>query len=108
MRLSLGPGWDVRVLRGNLFDANGSVLQESHAEDLAKRVYKVRPHDTLTNIAERIYGDATAWRILYDANKELLQGGALREGMLVETPFDKELDGQVQIEIVARNAGEAM
>ena len=31
--------------------------------------YTVQPNDTLSSIAERAYGDASKWQVIYDANR---------------------------------------
>lgn len=37
-------------------------------------VYEVRDADTLSRIAAKVYGDAGAWRRIFDANRDLLDG----------------------------------
>lgn len=34
--------------------------------------YTVEPGDTLLGIAEKVYGDSTKWRRIYDANKDVI------------------------------------
>ncbi|TAK22330.1 MAG: LysM peptidoglycan-binding domain-containing protein [Chloroflexota bacterium] len=34
--------------------------------------YRVLPGDTLTSIAQSVFGDATRWRLLYDANRDVI------------------------------------
>ncbi len=34
--------------------------------------YTVKPGDTLGTIAQRVYGDATKWRVIYDANRDTI------------------------------------
>ncbi len=34
--------------------------------------YVVKPGDTLGTIAQRVYGDATKWRVIYDANRDVI------------------------------------
>jgi len=52
--------------------------------------YVVQKGDSLWSIAAQpgIYGRATEWRRLFDANRELLQGdpGRIREGMTLQIP----------------------
>jgi nucleoid-associated protein YgaU len=39
----------------------------------AEARYTVRKGDSLSAIAQREYGDASAWRRIYDANRDLIQ-----------------------------------
>jgi LysM repeat protein len=49
---------------------------EPSAESLARTtvVYEVRDADTLSRIAAKVYGDASAWQRIFDANRDLLDG----------------------------------
>lgn len=97
IRISFGSGWNVRVLHGTLLDANQNIIHEPSSDPPVRRTYQVRPGDTLANLAVRFYGDASAWRILYNANRDLLQEGELRKGLVLEIPFAGEPDVQVRI-----------
>jgi 5'-nucleotidase / UDP-sugar diphosphatase len=37
-----------------------------------EQTYEVKSGDTLLSIAEEVYGDATKWRKIYDANKDTI------------------------------------
>jgi 5'-nucleotidase len=37
-----------------------------------EQTYEVKAGDTLLTISEEVYGDATKWRKIYDANKDLI------------------------------------
>lgn len=37
-------------------------------------VYEVREEDTLSRIAAKVYGDASAWQRIFDANRDVLDG----------------------------------
>jgi 5'-nucleotidase len=37
-----------------------------------EQTYEVKAGDTLLSISEEVYGDATKWRRIYDANKDLI------------------------------------
>jgi nucleoid-associated protein YgaU len=37
------------------------------------KTYEVQAGDTLSKIAKREYGDANAWKRIYDANKDILK-----------------------------------
>jgi nucleoid-associated protein YgaU len=39
-----------------------------------KVVYEVREEDTLSRIAAKVYGDASAWGRIFDANRDVLDG----------------------------------
>lgn len=52
------------------------------------RMYKVRPRDTLSSIAESFYGDRSQWKRILDANGSVLKSDPkrLREGMELSIP----------------------
>lgn len=52
------------------------------------RFHRVAPGETLIGIARRLYGDASFWIVLYDANRELLgDAGELKPGLTLYLPF---------------------
>jgi nucleoid-associated protein YgaU len=54
---------------------------------VAPRTYVVRPNDSLTGIAQRVYGDATRWRVIRDANRDVLgDSETLRVGQTLVIP----------------------
>lgn len=59
-------------------------------EDALLRTYEVRPNDSLSGIAERVYGDATKWRVIQQANREVLgDSDILRIGQVLVIPEDE-------------------
>ncbi|MBM3344421.1 MAG: LysM peptidoglycan-binding domain-containing protein [Betaproteobacteria bacterium] len=46
---------------------------QSGAESTATRIYEVKPGDTLSKIAKQEYGDANAYMIIFEANKDILK-----------------------------------
>lgn len=51
------------------------------------RTYVIGVGDTLTSVAERFYGDATLWRPIFEANRDVLIGpDALQVGMTIRIP----------------------
>lgn len=46
---------------------------EAPAPEPAVRAYTVRPGDSLSKIAKREYGDASAWRRIFEANRDLIK-----------------------------------
>jgi len=53
----------------------------------APRYYQVRKNDTLTRIAQKVYGDPGKWRMLYEENKDTLDGPEkLRLGQKIRIP----------------------
>jgi 5'-nucleotidase / UDP-sugar diphosphatase len=52
------------------------------------QIYEVQPGDTLLSISEQFYGDATEWRRIYDANRDVIGDNpdALRIGMRLQIP----------------------
>lgn len=53
----------------------------------SKPVYEVRAEDTLSRIAGKVYGDPSAWRRIFEANRDVLNGpDELRLGMRLIIP----------------------
>jgi nucleoid-associated protein YgaU len=61
--------------------------QAGIAGEIGSRTYAVRANDSLSAIAKRVYGDATKWRLIQDANREILgDSEVLRIGQVLEIP----------------------
>lgn len=45
---------------------------QSGAESTATRIYEVKAGDTLSKIAKQEYGDANAYMIIFEANRDIL------------------------------------
>jgi nucleoid-associated protein YgaU len=58
------------------------------SETTAGETYEVQSGDTLLSIAEQFYGDATQWRRIYDANKDVIGSDPdkLKIGMKLKIP----------------------
>lgn len=51
------------------------------------RTYTVRPGDSLSSIAEQLYGSGAEWRPIYEANRDrLVSPEALQVGMTLRIP----------------------
>jgi tetratricopeptide (TPR) repeat protein len=51
------------------------------------RTYTVRPDDTLSRIAHKVYGDATLWPRIRDANQDMLKGSvSVKIGQVLKIP----------------------
>ncbi len=51
------------------------------------RTYRVRANDSLSGIAQRVYGDAAKWRLIQEANREVLgESEVLRIGQVLVIP----------------------
>jgi nucleoid-associated protein YgaU len=50
------------------------------------RKHQVRPGDTLRSIAQYYYGDAAQWEQIYDANRDKVERGLPREGVVMSIP----------------------
>jgi hypothetical protein len=48
--------------------------------------YKVKAHETLPELAEKFYGDRAKWLKIYEANKEKIEKGSLKEGQILLIP----------------------
>ena len=60
---------------------------EPPPEPEPERTYTVQPGDTLSLIARQMYGDATLWRIIFEANRNTLSDPALiRPGQVLVIP----------------------
>ena len=46
---------------------------QSGAESTAVRIYEVKAGDTLSKIAKQEYGDANAYMVIFEANKDILK-----------------------------------
>lgn len=46
---------------------------QSGAESTAVRIYEVKPGDSLSKIAKAEYGDANAYQIIFEANRDILK-----------------------------------
>lgn len=70
--------------------AAGAVNPTSTTADVSgsSESYEVQSGDTLATIAEHVYGDATQWRRIYDANKDVIGADAdkLKLGMRLKIP----------------------
>jgi nucleoid-associated protein YgaU len=55
--------------------------------DGAKETYIVQPGDTLSKIAQSLYGDARLWNLIFEANRDKLTNPSLiRVGMELRIP----------------------
>jgi len=52
------------------------------------RTYTVRPGDSLSKIAKSLLGDARKWRLLYEANKEVVGSNPdlIQPGQVLKIP----------------------
>jgi nucleoid-associated protein YgaU len=51
------------------------------------QTYTVRDGDSLSSIAGQVYGDASEWRVIFEANRDQLNSPeALRVGMAIRIP----------------------
>jgi nucleoid-associated protein YgaU len=46
---------------------------QSGGSSTATKVYEVKSGDSLSKIAKREYGDANAWKAIFEANKDILK-----------------------------------
>jgi len=49
--------------------------------------YRLRPHDTLSRIAQKYLGRASLWRVIMDHNPQILDPRDIRPGMVVRIPL---------------------
>lgn len=48
-------------------------VQEQDVEPPEPRFYEVQAGDSLSKIAEQVYGDTTKWKALFEANREVIK-----------------------------------
>ena len=55
-----------------------------------ERTYTVRPGDSLSKIAKSLLGDAKKWRVLYDANTDVVGSNPdlIHPGQVLKIPKD--------------------
>ena len=53
-----------------------------------ERTYTVRPGDSLSKIAKSLMGDAKKWRVLYEANKDVVGSNPdlIQPGQVLKIP----------------------
>jgi LysM repeat protein len=85
----------VEQLHGSKAPAQGSTLVPQAFTDAlvvhheSARSYTVRPGDTLSLIAQRLYGNPADWQWLYDANKSVVHNpNVIYPGMVLSVPHE--------------------
>jgi nucleoid-associated protein YgaU len=62
---------------------------QSHSNSLADEatIYAVAAGDNLSKIAEKFYGDAEAWKQIFDANRDqLIEPDGIKIGQMLKIP----------------------
>jgi LysM repeat protein len=76
----------VSDLLGRLGPSQAQLLASVHQAGAA-RTYTVRPGDTLSTIASRVYHDQAAWPVIYWANaKQLRSADDIKAGQVLKVP----------------------
>lgn len=62
---------------------------------MSAQTYTVQAGDTLSKIAEKVYGDGNRWREIYDANRNVIGGSPeqIQVGMVLTIPGQGQNDG---------------
>lgn len=70
------PSSELLPVMGPQVSAHVDAVRSAGALPAAgnKVVYEVREEDTLSRIAAKVYGDASAWQRIFDANRDVLDG----------------------------------
>ena len=57
-------------------------------DEQVDRTYTVRPGDSLSKIAKSLMGDAKKWRVLYEANKDVVGSNPdlIQPGQVLKIP----------------------
>ena len=50
------------------------------------KAYQVQEGDTLSSIAQKLYGDPNRWRDIYKANQDEIERGAIAPGQILTIP----------------------
>ena len=59
----------------------------------ASRYYAVKKGDTLGNIALQYYGSSQLWKVVYEANRQIIKSpDSLREGWKLRIPYAEEVE----------------
>ncbi len=60
----------------------------SRRDTSVDRTYTVRPGDSLSKIAKSLLGDAKKWRVLYEANKDVVGSNPdlIQPGQVLKIP----------------------
>jgi len=67
--------------------AGGSSTAPAPKSPAAPRTYTVAAGDSLSKIAKHLYGDANAWRRIYEANKDQIKNPDLiHPGQVLKIP----------------------
>ncbi|MBV9174798.1 MAG: LysM peptidoglycan-binding domain-containing protein, partial [Chloroflexi bacterium] len=69
-------------------DSAPAAAQEAQPAAPSAQSYKVKPGDSLSSIAQRVYGNSDLWQPIAEANQALLGGdpNALKPGMSLQIP----------------------
>lgn len=80
------PGWENEVLADIRVSETPAAVGTTGAG--SQRTYTVRPGDTLSEIAKEHYGDASAYRRIFDANRDQLSNPDLiQPGQTLKIPL---------------------
>jgi nucleoid-associated protein YgaU len=72
-----------RLVEANLRFLTGSASEPPEEP----RTYTVQPGDTLSSIAKQVYGASSLWRIIFEANRNILSDpGRIRPGQVLIIP----------------------
>lgn len=75
--MSRDPPDFSNVKGGNSSTASSSTPDFSNVQSggssTATRIYEVKSGDSLSKIARKEYGDANAWKAIFEANKDLIK-----------------------------------
>jgi len=71
--------------------APGEEPEQSPGNGTGQETYVVRPGDTLSRIAQELYGDFRFWSLIYDANRDQISDPSLiRVGMELQIPAQQQ------------------
>lgn len=59
--------------RADFSDVVGGSRSSAPSPEVEVRTYTVQRGDSLSKIAKALYGDATKWRVIYEANKDKIK-----------------------------------
>jgi len=57
----------------NVRSGSSSTAQDQGQSSKQDQTYVVKPGDSLSKIAQQVYGNMNDWRKIYDANRDIIQ-----------------------------------
>jgi hypothetical protein len=76
----------VKKYRKRINNLENTLNEERQINALIESSHLVKKGETLKGIAEKYYGDRSKWKLIYEENKEIINKGKLKAGMILKLP----------------------